>query len=514
MAGLDKIVLNSINPGLTIDHIKTDIRTDFALAPHFNAIFNSNSNELWRKTSELLKSGNYVPNLPYTFNVPKEGGFTRPGSILSPIDRFIYQALIDNVLPILEEQLDRKRTFSNVLVTDRQGIFKPAHDSWKSFQDRITELCQLEGFILKADIANYFERIPQHHLINLMSAAGCQPEIVKLLEEMLLAFQERNSFGIIQGLFPSDILGNFFLSDFDAYCELNDIPSARYVDDIYMYFQTEPAARKGLIDLIERLRKNGLHLNELKSGIRTTKDIIREETEIDELFEQARDTIQDELDELESMGYGFAATWESSENIDSEDSEINLAAVEKLYGAIEDFPAQADKIEKFCLPILRSAGSNAAVDYVVENLLSKPHLTRLHHSYLSRFVSGDKNLQNSLESFMKSENLITGYEKMYILGSLFKGKNIQRDNVNLAIRWLKDTTIEEETRAMAAIFAAKHGIATQKREVRLSYENEPSEYVRSAILYSARFLTTPEKRTCKKAWGGHSFVNTLIAHSI
>ncbi len=61
-----------------------------------------------------------------------------------------------------------------------------------------------------------------------MIATDCSPAVVRLLEEMLLAFRERNSFGIIQGVFPSDMLGNFFLSDFDAYCEIQNIPSARY----------------------------------------------------------------------------------------------------------------------------------------------------------------------------------------------------------------------------------------------------------------------------------------------
>lgn len=67
---------------------------------------------------------------------------------------------------------------------------------------------------------------------------------------------------------------------------------------------------------------------------------------------------------------------------------------------------------------------------------------------------------------------------------------------------------------MAAIFAAKHGVAQQKRTVRTSYEDEPSDYVRSAILFSSKYLTVVERRTCKRAWGGHNPINTLIAQTI
>ena len=99
-------------------------------------------------------------------------------------------------------------------------MFEPEHLCWDRFQSALRKVASKGGFFVKADVANYFERIPQHHLINLMIASGCAPEVARLLEEVLLAFQERNSFGIIQGVFPSDLLGNFYLSDVDAYCEI------------------------------------------------------------------------------------------------------------------------------------------------------------------------------------------------------------------------------------------------------------------------------------------------------
>lgn len=514
MPGLDRKILDTIDPVRVNDRVKIDLRTDFILAPHYNAIFVNAGQEVWARVQELLRSGNYQPELPHTISVPKERGFTRPGSILSPLDRFIYQALIDNASPALEQQLDRTRTFSHVLVQDNGGMFEPAHESWETFQGKIAELCETDGYIVKADIANYFERIPQHHLINLMSAAKCAPEVVNLMEEMLLAFQERDSFGIVQGVFPSDVLGNFFLSDFDAYCDLHGIPSARYVDDIYLHFATEVEAKKGLIELIERLRQNGLHLNEYKSGIRTSHEVFREETEVDELFDEAREEVRDELVGGVTSGYGFTAEWELDELDEPEEADIQLAATERLYGAIEQYPEQSDKIEKFCLPLLRAAGSDSAVDAVLRGLISKPYLTRLHHAYLSRFVGENLELVKSLEELAQGPELVTDYQRMYILGALFNGRNITRNTVNMAQHWLENPRIAKEARAMAAIFSAKHGNPNQKRAVRLAYENEPSAYVRGAILYASRYFPVAEKKTCKKAWGAHNIVNSLIAQAM
>jgi hypothetical protein len=67
---------------------------------------------------------------------------------------------------------------------------------------------------------------------------------------------------------------------------------------------------------------------------------------------------------------------------------------------------------------------------------------------------------------------------------------------------------------MAAIFAAKFGSGVQKRAVRTSYEGEQSEYVRGAILFASKYFSVVERRTCKRAWGGHSSINTLIANAI
>lgn len=265
MPGLDRRIIVQIDHESVIAHVKADIRSDFILAPHYNAVISQAGDDLWEQLKQQLGAGTYQPDLPISISVPKERFFTRPGSILRPADRFLYQALVDHVMDELENSLDRERSFSHVPSDEAGQMFVSNHESWERFQARVAEICNESEFILKADISHYFERLPQHHLVNLMSAAGCVSEVVSLLEEMMLAFRERNSFGIVQGVYPSDALGNFFLSDFDAYCELADILSARYVDDIYMGFPSEAKARQGLASLIETLRKDGLHLNEYKS---------------------------------------------------------------------------------------------------------------------------------------------------------------------------------------------------------------------------------------------------------
>lgn len=516
MPGLDRKIIAQIDHESVIAHVRADIRSDFILAPHYNTIFSRAGDALWDQLKQQLKAGTYQPELPLTISVPKERFFTRPGSILRPADRFMYQALVDNIMVQLEDGLDRTRSFSHIPSEDDGNMFQPNHESWERFQTRVAEICDRSEFILKADISNYFERLPHHHLVNLMTAAGCAPEVVSMLEEMFLAFRERNSFGIVQGVYPSDALGNFFLSDFDAYCDLAGVLSARYVDDIYMGFSSEADARKGLASLIETLRKDGLHLNEYKSKIIPADDVIREETAVDRLFDEIREEIEDDDTYDRASPYGFEVEWEEEDDEDDEDEDddgLENAAVERLMANIADYPSQEDQIEKFCLPILRSAQSSCAVDHVLENLKEKPQQTRLYFSYISTFVRTNQDVVDALEELVADET-VSDYQRMFLLAALLRSGSVTRATVNTALQWLQNRTVAKETRAMAAIFAAKHGVAQQKRTVRTSYEDEPSDYVRSAILYSSKYLTLVEKKTCKRAWGGHSAINTLISQTI
>ncbi|TAU80618.1 RNA-directed DNA polymerase (plasmid) [Rhizobium leguminosarum] len=519
MPGLDRRIIAQFDHESVIAHVKADIRSDFILAPHYNAIFSRAGGELWEQVKQQVRAGTYQPELPITMSVPKERFFTRPGSILRPADRFMYQALVDNVMQELEGGQDRSRSFSHVPSEEEGQMFVPNHESWERFQERVAEICGDSDFILKADISNYFERLPQHHLVNLMSAAGCAPEVVSLLEEMMLAFRERNSFGIVQGVYPSDALGNFFLSDFDAYCELAEIMSARYVDDIYMGFPSEAEARQGLAELIETLRKDGLHLNEYKSKIMPADEVIQEETAIDRLFDEIREEIEDDDTYNRASPYGFEVEWEDEDdeaeagNEDDDEEELENAAVERLMDNIGDYPNQEDQIEKFCLPILRSAQSESAVEHVLGKLKDKPHQTRLYFSYISTFVRTSQDVVGALEELV-ADDTVSDYQRMFLLAALVRARTVSRPTVNTALQWLQNRRVAKETRAMAAIFAAKHGVAQQKRTVRTSYEDEPSGYVRSAILFSAKYLTAVERKTCKRAWGGHNPINTLIAQTI
>jgi len=292
-----------------------------------------------------------------------------------------------------------------------------------------------------------------------------------------------------------------------------------------MKFNSYNDAARGLIKLIERLRKDGLNINESKSGIFSTDEIHREETELDEIFEEARSEIEEEMrSEVEEeyhensyhgraySYYGFSIGWEYEEpEIELDEEEVHFNAVERLYVSIQNYPKSTDKIEKFCLPILSFSGSTIAVDDSLKGIIKKPYMAKVYNSYLMTFISKDKTISNKLQKLLTDENIVSDYQYMYIIAALMNSKEISRVSINLALRLVENKKVSPETRAIAAIFAAKFGNPQQKYSVKIAYDGEYSDFVKSAILYSSKHFTAVEKRMCIKAWGGHGLTNALIS---
>ena len=219
------------------------------------------------------------------------------------------------------------------------------------------------------------------------------------------------------------------------------------------------------------------------------------------------------LDWLSQSGYGFQGDW-LIEGDEPTQEEIELQATKNLLFHGGENDAQHEKIERFCLPILRGGNDDSAIDLVFDNFDTRPQLTRLYASYLTHFSRESPDIAARISRLIQRDQFFCDYQRMYVLASILNREANDAGTVLKCQQWMESGTIGAETRALAAIFVAKFGSPQQKRSVRLRYENEPSEYVRAAILFSAQFFTLADQRTAKRAWGGHSSINAMIADAI
>ena len=236
MAGLDASILVGLDESLAVGRIRKDQRTDFIHAPQYNLIYEQISGELWQRLKDDLGAGRYAPSPLITADVPKPSGLTRPGAILYPMDRLLYQGLADYVAPKVDAEIDSTRVFSYRLLNpdDEFNMFESRGGSYERFKSALATATASTGneVALVTDVSSYFTHINHHTLENLFTSAGVPQGLVRLLVSVMLQnWSGRFSSGIPQGMFPSDLLGNYYLCTFDTHLASAGITSYRYVDD-------------------------------------------------------------------------------------------------------------------------------------------------------------------------------------------------------------------------------------------------------------------------------------------
>ncbi|MEO7858984.1 MAG: RNA-directed DNA polymerase [Nitrospirales bacterium] len=393
-------------------------------------------------------------------------------------------------------------------------MFKPGYGLWREFNKAISHNCKDSRlpYAIKADVANFFERIYQHILINLLHAAECPPKAVNLLEKLLLAWMEKDSHGILQGMFPSDFLGNFYLCGLDSELTDRGIPSARFVDDVYLFFPSRDEARGGLVDLCRILRNDGLNLNESKSYIVESEKLLHEETELDRMFEEAREEIEGGLNILEM--YGFVHIWSPEQDEELTEEDVELQAVEALFGKIgEVTEVQEEKIDRFCLPILSAAGNTLAVERALEGINIRPHLSQLYCSYLVSLVTSNPSIGKRVERKILEGALPYDWQMMWCIAVLIEAKTVATATISNVSNILRNSR-SVALRSLCAILIGKHGPAARRHNLRNHYSDEPSPYVRSAVLFASKYFPTTERKTCLSTWRGHSPINSLVAKAV
>jgi hypothetical protein len=170
--GLDSGLLGQIDWALALARIIHDLRSDFIYAPHLAFIYRKAQDRLIDQVRSRLANGTYSVGLPLTIEVPKTyrirvkssirrlgPSYSRPGSILLPHDRVLYQALADLAVPIIKASTDSTRSFSHELDEfDSPSMFMPTRVCWAKLQNALASYSKPNSirYVLKLDVANYF----------------------------------------------------------------------------------------------------------------------------------------------------------------------------------------------------------------------------------------------------------------------------------------------------------------------------------------------------------------------
>ena len=535
--GIDPMMVNVLDWKRALSRVLHDLRSDFLWAPHIRFLYSHTGVDLIKIVQAELADGTFHPGIPLTIEVPKAfrikvGGahskrpgpsFSRPGSILPPKDRLLYQVIADEAAPLVDEKTDKTKSFSHRLSeSDDDTMFVSTRKCWSELQKAIKAHSAKASskYILRVDVADYFGSINQHTLINLLKGHGFNSALADRLERMLLSYTgQRSSRGILQGVYPSDLYGAFYMSGVDTFFDDLEIASSRYVDDIYIFVSSVDEADHVLRALIPFLRSYDLTLNEAKSTVMPKSALFAEEPDLEELFGKAVEEISEQLDDEDAdTDYGFQKEWDDDEDDDTDDDEseahadLELQATQALFDSIDQFPSHEEAIERFCLPLFTKAESDHALDYVLDQLHRRPSMTQIYAAYLGKFVSDDEGVREALGEALENSSFFD-WQKMWIVATLMQAGVANKATVKSCVALLNDANRHDGLKAVAALFIGRYGDHDRRKALFQTYKNV-SEYVQLAIYFSSRRWPAVERKNARDSWGGHGQLHKLMSKGL
>jgi hypothetical protein len=287
------------------------------------------------------------------------------------------------------------------------------------------------------------------------------------------------------------------------------VPSARYVDDLYVFVESVEGADQLLRELIPTLRSYDLVLNENKSVLMPKSALRTEEPDLEDLFSAAVEEIAEQIDDDDfDADYGFQSEWDEEEP-DEEDLELKATTI--LFDSLSEYPGQEENIERFCLPLFSKAGSDYALAHVLDAFKKRPAMTQIYASYAAKFLAED-DVRKTLWSLLKDSSL-ADWQKMWILAALSQANDHEDAAVKIALTLLQDANRHDALRAVAAIFVGRFGDHARRKTLIATYRSV-SPYMQAAIYFSSRRWPLAERNTAKGSWGSHSPLNRLITAAI
>tara|TARA_R110002051_G_scaffold262643_1_gene322517 strand:+ start:1516 stop:3111 length:1596 start_codon:yes stop_codon:yes gene_type:complete len=279
---------------------------------------------------------------------PKKEAFDfRKCALIEPIDTIKYLSITLLISDVIEENRIKKtenRIFSYRFDVKEEGksLFDPNYN-FKTFNEFVNSKIKDEkvNVLVKSDISNFYDRLNLHRLESvLLSLPKLNKNVAKLINELLLFWANRDSYGLPVGSNPSRILAEAALIDIDRYLLSHKVDFCRFVDDYRFFAPDSKTAHYWLSLLVERLSIEGLYINQGKTSLEDVSDIQSEESK------QNTKTVYDDSDD--EFSYNYSGTVPTKFTIPSEKEieKIKIKSEKEIIDSIENAKIISPKIFK------------------------------------------------------------------------------------------------------------------------------------------------------------------------
>ncbi len=454
----------------------------------------------------------YSPKPAYRLFAPKQKYLIRPVHCLDPIDLLFYTALVLRIARVVEgKRLERDTVFSYRY--KRISPTKVAFENdWDGFQQAALNQAATAKFVARTDIVDFFPSTYHHRLENALSALTDDALEVRVIARFLKAWSDQTSYGIPIGPIASNVLAEANLTEVDELLRSAGIRFLRYVDDFYIFGESEQEIISYLHLLAERLFvSQGLSLNLAKTSVVPIAEFLTERTRAPSADEKLRTLIIDKVfhgDPYAEIDYERLSD-DQKRLIDQVDMRRQLenALAQEL---IDITPI------KFILMLMTSLRRPTLIRPILDNLGRLGPVS----DAVARFFDSFDNLQeptrsevgSALISYVRDHPEMQVYQQIWLLQPFVTSTRWNRLD---ELRSIARSHRNDWVRRQAALALGQSGERSAVLDLRYSID-QTKDWERRAIIYACRSLPKDERGHffSSLSIGGEWKVNNTLENSV